>query len=249
MNSSDEHPTPSSDAFGEEGEQFLQSSTPKGEPPLWDGDRGSLSFDSRRALVQLLQGPLIRAHKEPALWKALLANAGPIQARLHEVFLDLIIDESEGFAFTRMAKDTDLPVPKVLRTEKLSHVDTAILLDLRQQVGMALPGERVVVDIDELRESVSYVRNVDNRDEAGFHKRFNAAIGRISGTYNLLTATETPGRYEVSPALRRLFDAETVTAIRDEYRAFTEDPEATDAETDTEHDDTEANAETEDNDA
>ena len=46
---------------------------------------------------------------------------------------------------------------------------------------------------------------------------FNAAIKRIQNDYSLLSATETEGRFEVSPVLRQLFDASTVTAIRDEY--------------------------------
>ena len=114
-----------------------------------------------------------------------------------------------------------------MRTDKLKHIDTAILLNLRQELGLALPGERVIVDVEDLRESIGYVRAVDNRDEAGFTKRFNAATKRIQNDYSLLSATETEGRLEVSPVLRQLFDASTVTAIRDEYArlARTEDTE------------------------
>ena len=86
-----------------------------------------------------------------------------------------------------------------------------------RNLGLALPGERVIVDVEDLRESIGYVRAVDNRDEAGFTKRFNAAIKRIQNDYSLLSTTETEGRFEVSPVLRQLFDASTVTAIRDEY--------------------------------
>ena len=149
------------------------------EPPLWEHDRGTLTYHSRRALVQLLQGPLIRAHKEPVLWSAIISDEENLRARLHEVFLELVIDETEGFAFTRMVEEDSLSIPQVLRTDKLKHIDTAILLNLRQELGLALPGERVIVDVEDLRESIGYVRAVDNRDEAGFTKRFNAAIKRI----------------------------------------------------------------------
>ncbi|MBD0854077.1 DUF4194 domain-containing protein [Corynebacterium striatum] len=187
------------------------------EPPLWEHDKGTLTYHSRRALVQLLQGPLIRAQKEPVLWSAIISDEENLRARLHEVFLELVIDETEGFAFTRMVEEDSLSIPQVLRTDKLKHIDTAILLNLRQELGLALPGERVIVDVEDLRESIGYVRAVDNRDEAGFTKRFNAAIKRIQNDYSLLSTTETEGRLEVSPVLRQLFDASTVTAIRDEY--------------------------------
>ena len=187
------------------------------EPPLWEHDKGTLTYHSRRALVQLLQGPLIRAQKEPVLWSAIISDEENLRAMLHEVFLELVIDETEGFAFTRMVEEDSLSIPQVLRTYKLKHIDTAILLNLRQELGLALPGERVIVDVEDLRESIGYVRAVDNRDEAGFTKRFNAAIKRIQNDYSLLSTTETEGRLEVSPVLRQLFDASTVTAIRDEY--------------------------------
>ena len=35
--------------------------------------------------------------------------------------------------------------------------------------------------------------------------------------YSLLTDTETEGRWEVSPVLRHIFDADTVHALREEY--------------------------------
>ncbi|WP_311522230.1 DUF4194 domain-containing protein [uncultured Corynebacterium sp.] len=187
------------------------------EPPLWEHDKGTLTYHSRRALVQLLQGPLIRAQKEPVLWAAIISDEENLRARLHDVFLELVVDETEGFAFTRMVEEETLAIPQVLRTDKLKHIDTAILLNLRQELGLALPGERVIVDVEDLREGIGYVRAVDNRDEAGFNRRFNAAIKRIQNNYSLLNATETEGRLEVSPVLRQLFDASTVTAIRDEY--------------------------------
>ena len=192
------------------------------EPPLWESDKGSLTYNSRRALVQLLKGPLVRAHKEPILWSAIISDEDNLRARLHEVFLELVVDEAEGFAFTRMVEEETLPIPQVLRTDKLKHIDTAILLNLRQELGLALPGERVIVDVEDLREGIGYVRAVDYRDEAGFNNRFNAAIKRIRNEYSLLSATETEGRYEVSPVLRQLFDAATVTAIRDEYARLAE---------------------------
>ena len=145
------------------------------EPPLWESDKGSLTYNSRRALVQLLKGPLVRAHKEPVLWSAIISDEDNLRARLHEVFLELVVDEGEGFAFTRMVEEETLPIPQVLRTDKLKH-----------------------------------------------NNRFNAAIKRIRNEYSLLSATETEGRYEVSPVLRQLFDAATVTAIRDEYARLAE---------------------------
>jgi hypothetical protein len=168
--------------------------------PLWSGDTGSLSLDSRRTLVQLLKGPLMRKAKHPEFWSALITDTEALRSRLADVFLDLIIDEDAGIAFTRLVTpDNDLKFPAVLRADRLKHVDTLISLHLRNELGLNAPGERVIIDIEDLREQVrSYQRTAD-RDEAAYTKRFNAAITRIRNTYNLLDETETAGRYEVSP--------------------------------------------------
>lgn len=188
---------------------------------LWPGDTGSLSLNSRRALVQLLKGPLITSTKHPAIWSAVLSDESALRARLAEVFLDLVLDENAGIAFTRMVRaGEDLGIPQVLRTETLTHVDTLVLLHLRSQVAHALPGERVIVDAEELFAEILVYRSVTDTDEASFRKRFNASLSRIDSKFNLLSSTETQGRYEVSPALKHILDPETVASITAEYQSF-----------------------------
>ncbi|MCJ7859492.1 DUF4194 domain-containing protein [Corynebacterium kalidii] len=188
---------------------------------LWSGDTGSLSLASRRALVQLLKGPLITSAKHPTIWAAVLSDESALRSRLAEVFLELVLDENAGIAFTRMVQtEADLDIPQVLRTEPLTHIDTLILLHLRSQVAHAVPGERVIVDTGDLFSEVLVYRSVTDTDEAAFRKRFNASVTRLDNKFNLLGATETEGRYEVSPALKHIFDPDTVSAITAEYRRF-----------------------------
>ena len=193
---------------------------------LWEGDAGSLSFDSRRALVQLLTGPLVRASAHPQLWHAISSDEQSLRARLAYVFLDLIIDFDAGIAFTRPAHGGQpilleggryVDMPKVLRMKTLTVIDTIILLDLRTQLGLAMPGERVIVDVEDLKENALHYRRAVDADEAGFQRRFDAALKRIRVDYTLLMETETEGRYEVSPVLRHMFDAQTVAGIKAEF--------------------------------
>ena len=41
---------------------------------LWRGDAGGLKLDARRALVQLLKGPVLDGMRMPVIWKALLES-------------------------------------------------------------------------------------------------------------------------------------------------------------------------------
>lgn len=193
---------------------------------LWDADAGTLSFDSRRALVQLLQGPLVRAEQHPPIWKAILSDETALRQRLADMFLDLVVDEDAGIAFTRIAnsgnpirvgKERYVDMPHVLRVKTLTIIDTVVLLDLRTRLGLAVPGERVIVDQEELRENASQFRALDDRDEATFNRRFDASLDRMRRDYSLLGDTETEGRYEVSPALKHIFDAQTVAGIKAEF--------------------------------
>lgn len=193
---------------------------------LWEADAGTLSFDSRRALVQLLQGPLVRAEQHPPIWKAILSDEAALRQRLSDMFLDLVVDEDAGIAFTRIAnsgnpirmgKEQYVDMPQVLRVKTLTIIDTVVLLDLRTRLGLAVPGERVIVDQEELRDNASQFRALDDKDEATFNRRFDASMERMRRDYSLLGDTETEGRFEVSPALKHIFDAQTVAGIKAEF--------------------------------
>ncbi|WP_368502276.1 DUF4194 domain-containing protein [Corynebacterium sp.] len=193
---------------------------------LWPGDCGTLSFDSRRAFAQLLQGPLIRANQHPQVWKAITSDEAAIRSRLADVFLDLVLDVDSGIAFTRSAhngqpiaisNNNQIEMPKILRSKTLTIIDTVILLDLRTQVGLAAPGERVIVAEEDLRENASLFRRVEDLDEASFKRRFDASLKRMHTDFSLLNTTETEGRFEVSPVLKHLFDAQTVEGIKTEF--------------------------------
>lgn len=217
-------PAETEDTFDWMEDDYVHTSI--GGDNLWDSDAGTLSFDSRRALVQLLQGPLVRAEQHPSIWKAILSDETALRQRLADMFLDLVVDEDAGIAFTRIAnsgnpirvgKEHYVDMPHVLRVKTLTIIDTIVLLDLRTRLGLAVPGERVIVDQEELRENASQFRALDDRDEATFNRRFDASLDRMRRDYSLLGDTETEGRYEVSPALKHIFDAQTVAGIKAEF--------------------------------
>lgn len=183
----------------------------------YPGDTGELDLATRRTLVQLLKGPLITAAKHPDVWRTVIADQVLLRSRLADVFLDLVIDEENEIAFTRPA-DTGEGVesPSVLRTERLTFMDTVMLLALRQLLLRAQPGERVIVGRDEIAEQLELYRRHTDTDPAGFRKRVNASWTKLT-KYSLLSATTTEDRMEVSPVLRQLFDADQVTLVGAEF--------------------------------
>ncbi|TFB72780.1 DUF4194 domain-containing protein [Cryobacterium glaciale] len=186
-------------------------------PALWAQDTGILGELSRRALLELIKGPYLSGVKAPALWSALLADEIALRSRLHELFLDLVIDRVGEFAFVRNVSTTELKTPNTVRTAALTFLDTAMLLVLRQ---MLLAGEgegRVIVGQDEVFEQLWVYRTPD-RDEADFARRMNSSWLNMKNKLRVIHPAGADDRAEISPVLRLIVDADQIQAIGAEYR-------------------------------
>lgn len=188
---------------------------PAHDAGLWRGDRGALKLESRKALLKLIQGPYLSAMRSPRQWAALLSDEDTVRSRLHELFLDLVVDRDGGFAFVRNVDAGELEVPSAVRSEALTFLDTAMLLVLRQLLLSAEGEGRVIVGQDEVFEQLEPFRTAD-RDETDFRKRLNASWVKMKNRLRVVHAV-SEDRVEISPVLRLLVDAEQARAIAAEY--------------------------------
>lgn len=187
---------------------------------LWAGDTGVLGMESRRAILDLIKGPYLSGRANPGLWSALLADEAAVRSRLHELFLDLVVDRVGEFAFVRNVDAGDLATPRTVRTESLTFLDTAMLLTLRQML-LHRDGEgRVIVGQDEVFEQLRVYRPADH-DEKLFRSRLNSSWMNMKNKLRVIHQTGTADggeRAEISPVLRLIVDAEQVRQIEAEYR-------------------------------
>jgi hypothetical protein len=190
---------------------------------LFPDDCGSLPFDARRALCQLLSGPSIDAHRHSQLWPALMRSEQAIRSRLADLFLELVIDRETGVAFTRQADTGELDTPTLLRSAPLSFIDSVLLLHLRQHLGEAdAQGRRAVIEDTTLIDELSVYEKNLSTDRAGFMKRVGAAINKMKENHILTRLRGSEDRHEISPALKLLFSAEDVQALTEVYRELRE---------------------------
>ena len=189
---------------------------------LWSGDTGTLHEASRRVLLELLKGPYVSGAQNPGLWTALVADQATIRSRLHDLFLDLVLDEYDEFAFTRKVETHDLQVPSALRAERLTFLDTAMLLVLRQFLLTAPGEERVIVGQDEVYEQLSVYRD---GDESTFLRNLNGSWGRMVSRLRVLHSAGED-RFQISPMVRFLIDEDRVRELTAVYRRIAggEDP-------------------------
>jgi hypothetical protein len=203
------------------GVDFGPNSDAASDTALWAGDTGVMREQSRRVLLELIKGPYLSGVKAPALWSALLADEASIRSRLHELFLDVVVDRVGEFAFVRNVSTNELTVPSTVRSVALTFLDTAMLLVLRQMLLASEAEGRVIVGQEDVFEQLRVYRTAD-RDESDFNKRLNSTWLKMKNTLRVIHQAGAEDRAEISPVLRLIVDAEQIAAISGEYRRIAE---------------------------
>jgi hypothetical protein len=202
----------------EEAAELVAEPAQQSDTALFAGDSGALPMDTRRALVHLLLGPSLDAQRQTKLWPVLLRDERVLRSRLHELFLELVIDHEQRVAFTRQVVDEAADVPVLLRKAPLTFVQSALLLYLRQQLTQAdARGERAVVSKQDLLEHLRVFERDKNADRARFERQANGAVEKAAQLNLIRSLRGEEERYEVSPALKLLFPAEEVIALTETY--------------------------------
>jgi hypothetical protein len=190
------------------------------------GDTGSLPIDTRRVLVQLLLGPSVDARRQSRLWPVLLRDEVIIRSRLHELFLEVVIDHEQHVAFTRQVNSEELEVPILLRKASLTFLETALLLFLRQRLTQAdAQGERAVVSLSEMQEHLGVFERDNNPDHAKFGRQAVNAVDKAKKLSLLQRIRSSDERYEVSPTLKLLFSAEEIQQLSRTYEQLARAPQ------------------------
>lgn len=191
--------------------------------PAFAGDTGELPIETRRVLVQLLLGPSLDAQRQNKLWPVLLRDERVIRSRLHELFLELVVDHDQQVAFTRQVVDSEVDAPVLLRRASLTFIQSALVLFLREQLTLAdARGERAVLSRAELVEHLLAYEREDNTDRAKFERQANSAIDRCKELNLLRRLKSGEERYEVSPTLKLLFPAEEIQGLMRSYAVLAE---------------------------
>jgi hypothetical protein len=191
---------------------------PAEDAATFRGDTGGLPIDTRRVLVQLLLGPSVDARRQSKLWPVLLRDEAIIRSRMHDLFLEVVIDHEQRVAFTRQVVSEDLDVPILLRKASLTFLETALLLFLRQRLTQAdAQGDRAVVSLEEMREHLSVFERDNNPDHAKFERQIVNAVDKAKKLSLLQFIRGSGERYEVSPTLKLLFSAEEIQDLTRTY--------------------------------
>lgn len=191
---------------------------PEQPTALFAGDCGSLPSETRRALVQLLQGPALDGRRHPKLWPILQRDEAVLRSRLHDVFLDLVIDHDLRVAFTRQVVADSVDAPILLRRATLTFIESALVLFLRRCLIQAdAQSERAVVSRAEMNEHLGVYERDRNVDHARFGRQVDNAVEKVKKLSLLHAIRGGDDRFEISPTLKLLFSADEIRTLTQVY--------------------------------
>ncbi|WP_373377630.1 DUF4194 domain-containing protein [Cupriavidus nantongensis] len=185
------------------------------------GDTGTLPVPARRVLVRLLQGPSLDARRHENLWNGMKRYESALRSRLHDLFLDLVVDNQACVAFTRQVTSEEVNIPILLRRQSLNFIESVLLLFLRQRLTYSdAQSERAVLDRMEMQEYLKAFERNDNVDISRFGRQIEGAIEKAKKIGVLIKLPGSDERYEVSASLRLLFPVEGIEALSAAYRRY-----------------------------
>ncbi len=171
-------------------------------------------------LVQLLKGVLYRDDDE-ARWASLLRLQARVREQAAVLWLDLVLDEAEGFAFLKSRPDPDEAdgaprLPRLIARRPLSYPVSLLLALLRKRLAEFDAGggdTRLVLAREEIAELMR-VFLPDGTNEARLIDQVDATLNKIVelGFLRRLKPAAGSGRdhdhYEVRRILKAFVDAQ-----------------------------------------
>jgi hypothetical protein len=151
----------------------------------------------------------------------LLRDQAILRSRLHEMFLELVVDVEQQVAFTRQVVAEDIDAPILLRKANLTFLESALILFLRHRLTQAdTAGERAVVSLHEMLEHLSVFERTSNADRARFEKQKANAVEKAKKLSLVRSLPGAEKRFEVAPTLKLLFPAEAIQELTRTYQAL-----------------------------
>lgn len=182
-------------------------------PVLFDGDTGQLPLVTRRALALLLRSRYVAAADHPAEWRAILSDQDVLEARLHDMFLQLVVDRDDEIAYKTQVRSDGLQIPVLLKEEPYRRVETLMMVFLRGAYRQQRnAGERAAyVDAEDLVEyALSFLAHGETNLAARRKEAENALTTLVR---ERVLVEETEGRFRVLPIIEVLLPVDRLQEL------------------------------------
>ncbi|MFW2439958.1 MAG: DUF4194 domain-containing protein [Arenicellales bacterium] len=185
---------------------------------------GRLPTDARRCLVSLLRHGVILANNKQQLFEILVKEQAPIQDHLADMFLRVLIDEPAGVAvLLQQEMDENEDSVSLITQRPLSLYDSLLLLILRKhfQERETAGEQRIYIDIDRIESRLTPFLPLTNNSRSD-RRKLGSSLKKMKDKRLLQSVPGDDERFEITPVIRYVVNAEFLEQMLDEYQAMAE---------------------------
>lgn len=175
--------------------------------------------------VRLLQGVVYS--DEPKVWDVLLRAQSSVEVYFARIGLQLVVDESEGYAFLRQWPEDDLPegsesLPKLLRKIPLGYGPTLLAVLLREELRRFeeedIHNERCVVETAVLFDQWKVFFSTQ-ADEVRQHRDLGSALHKLEDLGFVRKFSDSPEAWEIRRILKSRLAVAELERLKEQLTA------------------------------
>lgn len=176
--------------------------------------------DHAPVFIRLLQGVIYS--DDISLWNLLLKHQLLLREELARLGLELVLSESDGYAFLKQSELEDaegakVALPRLMRRDRLTFAVTLLCVLLRERLDgfeSSIPeSDRLILSQDELYE-LQRPYFPDQNDERTLYKKLNETVNKVEELGFLKRISGTEIRYEVRRVIKARVDSERLAEIK-----------------------------------
>lgn len=175
------------------------------------------------AIIKLMQGVVYKESDEDT-WLTLERSAGAVRDHFATVGLDVVVDDTEGYAYlrTKITEQGEDQLPRLVRRRSLSYNVSLLLVLLRKRLVEfeTSGGEgRLVLDRDQIVEMLR-VFQAETSNDARVVDQSERTISKAVELGFLRPLRSQPDHWEVRRILKAYVDAETLSDFAGKLREY-----------------------------
>lgn len=175
-------------------------------------------------IIALMRGVVYRESDEGS-WSTLGRNGAPVRDHFSTLGIDVVIDDTEGYAFLRSHEEDpdDEPLPRLVRRRSLTYNVSLLLVLLRKRLlefeTSAAEG-KLVLSRDQLVEMLQLFL-AESTNEARVIDQVDSTIKKAAELGFLRQLRGQPDLWEVRRILKAYVDAQTLSDFARKLTEYT----------------------------
>jgi len=185
-------------------------------PKLFEGDKGTINYNARRAIAHLFSGP-VYCSKQPELWAAIINNREELESLANNLSVNLIVDINRQESYLQPINDPDYTI-KPLRKLHLNFYDSILWVFLSEKLlASDSRGESANIEKHDIVTYLNRFESISNNDEKKHRDSINSAINKadLNGVITQLKSSFDVERYRINNLLSMLLNVDQVMILKD----------------------------------